>query len=240
MEKKQFDNNNFVLYSPDSLNYITYKLDSILDSSLVFYKELFNIESFRKVQINLFDDQDKFINFLVQLRGDINLVPKYAKGTFDKGMINVVLPTNLEVNSPLFRRKQHTPSHELFHIMYKELILNKYNFPRITWFDEGMAQLFSNQYEEIINNNYDEFVYKVISKSKIIPKLNDLSHNGGFETEDYSGYNLSLIAVKYIYDDIGLKGFKKLLLDPDEIYAYGDTILDEIFKKYDKKTQIQI
>ena len=67
MEKKQFENNNFVLYSPDSLNYITYDMKDILNDSLNKYKELFDIDSFRKVQINYFDDKNKFRDFIKEV-----------------------------------------------------------------------------------------------------------------------------------------------------------------------------
>ena len=53
-----------VLYSPDSLKYITDKMDDILDSSIAIYKKLFDIERFRKVQINYFDNIDDFRGYI--------------------------------------------------------------------------------------------------------------------------------------------------------------------------------
>lgn len=43
MEKKQIDTKEYVLYAPDSLNYITENMGSILKESIEFYKSLFDI-----------------------------------------------------------------------------------------------------------------------------------------------------------------------------------------------------
>ena len=40
MQKKQFENDSFVLYSPDSLNYITNDLETILNETLELYKKI--------------------------------------------------------------------------------------------------------------------------------------------------------------------------------------------------------
>ena len=122
-------------------------------------------------------------------------------------------------------------SHELFHIMYQELIWKKNNMNRIIWFDEGMAQFFSGEFAKEIEN-FDDFVRMTINNTKKIPNLNTLSHGSKFETDDYSGYKLSFIAVKYIYDKIGMQEFRKLLYDVDKIHKYGKNVLFEIIEKY--------
>lgn len=142
MEKIQFENDNFILYSPDSLNYITSDMENILNESLKKYYSLFNVDSFRKVQINYFDDLEKFRNYIYELRGEKDSLPEYAKGTFDKGMINAYIHPNIIEGTPLYNKKKYNASHELFHIMYQELIWEKNNIDRVVWFDEGMAQLF--------------------------------------------------------------------------------------------------
>ncbi len=231
MNKKQFENSDFVLYSPDSLNYITNDMEQILEKTLKLYKKIFDINKFRKVQINYFDDLDEFRNYIYKLRGEKNSLPEYARGTFDNGMINAYINPNIEYNSPLYNRKKYNASHELFHIMYKELV----NLPRIVWFDEGMAQFFSGEYKDYLDNkNYDSFLKEILLKTKEVPKLNELSHGNKFETDNYSGYKLSLIAVKYIYDTIGMNEFKKLIYDTDKIYKYGDIVLQQIIDNYNK------
>lgn len=230
MPKKQFENNNFILYAPDSLNYITKDMENILDKSLELYKNIFNTNNFRKVQINYFDDIKEFRNYIYTLRRESDSLPEYAKGTFDNGMINAYIEPNI-IDKYLYNKRKYNASHELFHIMYNELILNKNNIPRIIWFDEGMAQLFSGEYTQELKH-FNSFVKKVLSETKNIPNLNELSHGSSFITNNYNGYKLSLIAVKYLYDKIGLEDFKKILYDNEKIIEYGETILKDAINYY--------
>ncbi len=238
MEKKQFENDSFVLYSPESLRHITRDMEDILRDSLELYKCIFDVDGFRKVQINYFDDIEKFRSFVYEIRNGDKSLPEYATGTFDGGMINVFIKPTIAENTPLFNRKKYIPSHELFHIMYKELIWEKKNMLRIVWFDEGMAQLFSGEYKEKLEDeNYESFVDDIIANTKVVPNLNELSHGSKFETEEYSGYKLSLIAVKHIFDELGLDEFKSLLSDTNRIYEYGETVLNNIFDSYNKNKE---
>lgn len=111
MKKVQFDNDNFILYAPDSLSIITEGLENILNSSFKFYKKLFGVDSFRKIQINFFDNIDKFREFIYGLRGEWESLPEYAKGTFDQGMINMYLNPNMKEDNPNFNYYRHCVSH---------------------------------------------------------------------------------------------------------------------------------
>ena len=44
MEKLQFENEQFILYSPDSLKYITDNMQNILAKSFKYYKILFDVD----------------------------------------------------------------------------------------------------------------------------------------------------------------------------------------------------
>ena len=122
MEKIQIDTNDFILYSPDSLKYITDNIVTILNAAIAFYKKLFDIVSFRKIQINYFDGLEKFREYIYSLRGERKSLPEYATGTFDNGMINTFIKPNLFVGSYLYNKALYLANHELFHIMYQELI----------------------------------------------------------------------------------------------------------------------
>lgn len=218
------------MYSPDSLKYITDKMDDILDTSIAIYKKLFDIERFRKVQINYFDNIDDFRGYIYHLRGEKESLPSYAKGTFDEGMINAFIEPNWLVGSPMYIKKLYLASHELFHIMYQELVWNKENKPRIVWFDEGMAQYFSGEYNyDLSNENFENWFKTVIKNTKMFPNLNE------FETENYSGYRLSLLAVKYLYDKLSIEEFKKLMHNTDGILRYGSTVLNDAISYYNDK-----
>lgn len=234
MQKKQFENDNFILYAPDSLSYITNDLEMILINSLELYKKIFNIDNFRKIQINYFDNILDFRNYIYDLRGENKSLPEYAKGTFDKGMINAYIEPNLAEETPLFIRRKYNASHELFHIMYQELIYGKYNQERIVWFDEGMAQFFSGEYTKETNGDFINWFTKVKTNTKTVPNLNELKHGSSFENKEYSGYNLSLLAVKYLFDKLGIDKFKNLIYNNDKIVELGTNIINEAFLFYDK------
>lgn len=233
VEKVQFENKHFVLYSPDSLKYITDNMNDILIGSFNFYKELFDINSFRKFQINYFDDIEEFRNYIYDLRGEKESLPKYAKGTFDNGMVNSYISPNIDVNSTQYHKTLYMASHELFHIMYQELIWGKEKIDRIVWFDEGMAQLFSGENDyNLSEDNFDNWFNYVLNKTYEIPNLNELKHGSSFENEKYSGYNLSLLSVKYLYETLGQDEFKKLMHDNDRIIEYGKTIAQDAIHYY--------
>ena len=212
MLKKQFDNNSFALYSPDSLQYITNDLEIILNESLELYKKIFDVDKFRKVQINYFDNIEDFRNYIYELRGEKESLPEYAKGTFDNGMINALIQPNIIEGTPSFIHRKYSASHELFHIMYQELILKKNNQNRIIWFDEGMAQFFSGEKNKEMTLDFSNWLSMTKSNTKKIPNLNNLNHCSDFETKDYDGYNLSLLAIKYLYDKLGIDELKKCSL----------------------------
>ena len=232
MEKKQFENDNFVLYAPDSLNYITNDMEKVLNDSLKLYKNIFNVDEFRKVQINYFDNIEDFRNYIYELRGEKDSLPEYAKGTFDNGMINAFIQPNIIEGTPLFIHRKYNASHELFHIMYQELVWEKNNQERIVWFDEGMAQFFSGENDVEMTTNFKNWFEKVKSSTKKITDLNKLDHGSDFETEEYSGYNLSLLAIKYLYDKLGIDEFKKIISNNDKIIELGNNIIEEAFDFY--------
>lgn len=151
-------------------------------------------------------------------------------------MINAFIENDLIVDSPIYIRKLYLASHELFHIMYQELVCNKYKKRRVVWFDEGMAQFFSGEYDYELSDKYFENWFKTLVKdTKIIPNLNDLDHGSEFETSNYSGYKLSLLAVKYLYDTMTFDSFKVLMYNPDDIIEIGSKVLTDAFKYYNNK-----
>ena len=128
LEKLQFENDKIILYSPDSLNYITNEMiNNTLEKISKIYN-FFGINSFRKLQINLFDDLEKFRSFVYDIKINNNPIPEYARGTYDRGMVNAYIQANIKINSLLYKEKVCHPLHELVHIIYKELILqDNYN-----------------------------------------------------------------------------------------------------------------
>lgn len=236
MEKIQLDCDQYKLYSPDSLNYITDEMHHILLNSIKKYKNLFNIACYKKIQINYFDDLDKFRNFIYELRGENKSLPEYAQGTYDAGMINAYISNNIKMDTPLYKKKLYMASHELFHIMYMEYILKNDYSKRIVWYDEGMAQYMSGEKDYLLNLElFKEYYLKVKESTKIYPNLNELEHGNIFYNDDYNGYDLSYLAIRYLSEILTEKEFKNLLGNFDKIKKYGENILNDMFTFYDEK-----
>ena len=76
-------------------------------------------------------------------------------------MVNSYISPNIDVNSTQYHKTLYMASHELFHIMYMELVLKNNYSKRIIWFDEGMAQLFSGEFDSLNDeNNFKDFYTK--------------------------------------------------------------------------------
>ena len=236
LEKIQINNDKYTLYSPDSLKFLTDNINNILNKTLEDYCKLFNISNFRKIQINYFDDITKFREYIYSLRKENKTLPEYAKGTYDKGMINAYISPSIKNNPNLYKRKLYMASHELFHIMYQEIILTKNNYKRVIWFDEGSAEYFSKEFEELKNTDVFQVWFKqLLNDTKVLPKLNELKHGFNFETENYSGYKLSYLAIKYLFETLGFNKFQELMKDIPSIEKYGEYVLEEAIKYYKKE-----
>lgn len=236
LENLQFENDKIILYSPDSLNYIT---GEMINKTLEKISEIYNffgLNNFRKLQINLFDDLEKFRNFVYDIKINNNPIPEYARGTYDRGMVNAFIQTNIKTNSLLYKEKVCHPSHELVHIIYKELILKDNYKKRVVWLDEGLAQYLSGQKEDLQNiNNLKKYYLETINNTKIFPNLNTFNHYQNFITEDYNGYNLSYLCVKYLFETQNIEKIQEIVFNPDKSIEIGNTILTETLEYYKNK-----
>ena len=242
LEKIQFNNDKIILYAPDSLKYIT---DEMIRKTLERMPEIYNFfgkSTFRKLQINLFDDLQKFRKFIICMRdGDENSLPEYAKGTFDQGMINAYVEPNIIKNSPLYISKIYNPSHELIHILYWELILKDNFSKRVIWLDEGLAQYLSGQKDEINENDkFKDFFFKVVNKTKEYPSLNTIKHGSSFVNENYNGYELSYLCIKYLFDTKTIEEIRNIVYSYEESIKIGQTILEDTIEYYKGKFNFKI
>ena len=159
-------------------------------------------------------------------------MPDYARGTYDNGMVNVC------VNPKFQLKKLYTASHELFHILYMKYILNDDYSKRIVWYDEGMAQFMSGE-KDLLNDNesFKEFYLKVKEETKVIPRMNGLEHGDFFVNENYNGYDLSYLSIKYLSEVLSVEQFKNLMSDFSKISQFGDNIIQKMFSYYDEKLE---
>lgn len=234
MEKLQVECQQYVLYSPNTLKYITDEMHPILLSKIEEYKKLFDVMDYRQLIINYFDEKDKFRNFIYSLRGEKESLPQYAVGTFDRGMINAFIANDIPVNSSQYKKKLYMASHELFHIMYKELVLKNDFSKRIVWYDEGMAQFMSGEKENLLDyNSFKNYYLEVKENTKVFPNLNSIKHGNGFCNDLYNGYDLSYLCIRYLQEILSNDDFKSLMTDFNRILQYGEIILGNMFEYYD-------
>ena len=201
----------------------------LLNQKMKEFESLFDISNHEQIVVNYFDNTEEFREFIYSIRGERESLPKYAEGTYDNEMVNACINPELQLE------KLYTSSHELFHILYMKYILNNDYSKRIVWYDEGMAQLMSGEKDSLTNDAFKEFYFNVREKTKIIPQMNSLNHGKSFINEDYNGYDLSYLSVKYLSEILSDIQFKNLMSDFSKINQFGDDIIHKMFSYYDEK-----
>lgn len=81
---------------------------------------------------------------------------------------------------------------------------------------------------------------KVKEATKVIPQMNTLEHGNSFVNEDYNGYDLSYLSIKYISEVLSTEQFKDLMSDFEKISQLGNNIINNMFSYYDEKLENKI
>ncbi len=74
-------------------------------------------------------------------------------------------------------------------------------------------------------------------ETKVIPPMNSLEHGESFINEDYNGYDLSYLSVKYLSEVLSAEQFKTLMSDFSKISQLGNDIIYKMFSYYDEKLE---
>ncbi|MBD9106134.1 hypothetical protein EGW03_06750 [bacterium] len=218
----------------NSLQELSNETVKLLQDKIIEYKELFNIELDEKIIVNYFDNLEEFREFIYKIRGERKSLPKYANGTYDEGMINAYVEPDTQL------KRLYTASHELFHILYAKYILKNDYSKRIVWYDEGMAQLMSGEKDKYIDEEkFKSFYLKVKEETKTIPNLNDLEHGNSFCSDEYNGYDLSYLSIKYLNEILSTEKFRQLMYDFLSIQEYGNNLIYKMFDYYDEQFKIE-
>ena len=219
----------------ESLEDLAQATISLLDKKIIEYNTFFDISIQEQIIVNYFDTVEEFREFIYKIRGERDSLPEYARGTYDNGMVNACV-------NPKFQLKRlYTASHELFHILYMKYILNNDYLKRIVWYDEGMAQFMSGEKDSLNDNSiFKDFYMKVKEETKVTPQMDTLEHGNSFVNEDYNGYDLSYLAIKYLSDILSTEQFKDLMSDFKKISQLGDDIIQKMFSYYDEKLENKI
>lgn len=227
-------NKFYILNDPQSLRYITDNMHDILNDKIEQYKKIFKIKQLNPIQINYFDNIEEFRNFIYKIRGEKESLPEYATGTYDNGMINAFIPPNIDINSNDYKIKLYLANHELFHILYMQYILKNDYQKRIVWYDEGMAQFLSGEMDELLDiEKFKKFYLKVKNNTLVIPNLNEIEHGTSFCNNNYNGYDLSYLCIRYLREIMTNEEFQDLMSNFSKIKEYGINIIENMFAYYD-------
>ena len=222
------ENDNFIVYSSQSLREFSLNCFNNLTLDKKRILDFFGLTTFRKVTIVLYDNVETFRNFIYSLRGEKESLPKYAMGTFDRGML--ISYVNLKEKEELKSKKS---IHEYVHVVNKEAIYQK----RVTWLDEGLAVYLSNE-KDYLNNpdEFKDFFNKKILAITELPIMNNLNWDN-FKTEIYNGYDLSYLCVRYLIETMSDNDFQKMLRSYDLSLKTGENILNEAINYFQNKQE---
>ena len=214
----------------ESLENLAQATVSLLNKKIEEYKLFFSISSDEPIVVNYFDNVEEFREFIYSLRGERDSLPEYATGTYDNEMVNAC------VNPKLQLKRLYTASHELFHILYMKYILHNDYSKRIVWYDEGMAQFMSGEKDSLNDSGvFNDFYLRVREQTKVIPQMNNLKHGNSFINDNYNGYDLSYLSIRYLSEILSIEQFKNLMSDFSTINEFGDNIIQKMFNYYDEK-----
>lgn len=207
-----------IIYCSRGLKDLSYGFIDYYSNHIEFIKNVFGLCESIKVEIYLTDDE-KNVNFVYGKSSFSGFFTEF--GVFAYVDINGDKP-NIYIIKGLM--------HELIHHLYKYYVYGPDN-ERITWVDEGIAQLFSGQKDEFKDNiKYSSFVKDNI-KSISDFNLNLLNHNDR-SFGNCNGYNLSYIAIRYLYENNSYEEFMRIIKNKELLLNYGAKILDSINEEF--------
>ena len=218
---KVHDDSNFVINYQDNLeklvtNFVSYYKNNINELLKKFY-----LDSINKMEIRLFSDKS--------LLGDI----PYKLGDFagffnDKGVNCYININGKKSEDDIIKAIMH----EIVHHIYRFYIEND-TTNRIIWFDEGLAMNFSLQNDKYNgDDNFKEFLVNKIFSIKSIPCINDLNHGKSFVNENYNGYDLSYLVVRYLIENNSDEDFYLIMKSKKTIKDIGENILNIAISYY--------
>ena len=211
-------------FATDCLATITEQKQKILD--------FLGLDKFRKIEINLFDNQEMFLKFIKSLRWQGARIPSYCKGTFDNFMVNYSLsPIDVSLNP---NRYKSGVLHECIHIIY-----NSITDKRITWLDEGLAMNLSGEKDDLLDDTLFRNFFEEKKISKNLPEnINTLVHGTQFMNNPYDGYSLSYVAVRYLLETKPKPKIEEITKNSEKALELGMVILPEAVDYYKEKFSI--
>lgn len=241
-ELRKIYDEEFTLISTEKLKMFCQPVIEYTKKRLELYKKLFNVESLNKLTYVIYDDLEQYRQDYRESSHEEP--PIYSRGSFGKTGCTIVFDRIPKEGTPMYYAKLGTCAHEAFHIYYRDLV---YKNPkeRIIWFDEGMARFFSGQKDYMNDEQFKKYYLKFKKNYRPITNLNERIQGNASVPDDkifkregvIDGYDISYLAIRYLYETKGITYIKKLMRNNDEILKVGNTVIDEMIKYYDARLQ---
>lgn len=207
-------NNDITIFCSNGLESFSNEFINYFNENIGKIKEELSKEQDTKIVVALTDDETQ-AGFV------------YGKSSFsgffnDTGAFAYINLNGNKTKEYMFKGLMH----ELVHYLYKYYVYGKDN-ERITWVDEGLAQFFSGQKDDL----KDDKTYKLFLKENLDctdnVDLNKLNHNDR-SFGNNNGYNLSYIAIRYLYEKYNHEEFINIIKNKEKLLELGSTILENI------------
>ena len=209
-------NNDLTIFCSKSLENFSNEFINYYNENIERVKEELSISQKPKIIVALTDDEEK-AGFV------------YGKSSFsgffnDKGAFAYINLNGNKTKEYMFKGLIH----ELIHYFYKYYVYGK-DKKRITWIDEGLAQFFSKQKDDL--NNKEKYNLFLEENLKFIDNinLNELNHNDR-SFGNNNGYNLSYIAIRHLYETHSHEEFVEIIKSEERLLEIGNTIINQIKK----------
>lgn len=209
-------NNDLTIFCSKSLENFLNEFINYYNENIERVKEELSISQKPKIIVALTDDEEK-AGFV------------YGKSSFsgffnDKGAFAYINLNGNKTKEYMFKGLIH----ELIHYLYKYYVYGK-DKERITWVDEGLAQFFSKQKDDL--NNKEKYNLFLEENLKFIDNinLNELNHNDR-SFGNNNGYNLSYIAIRHLYETHSHEEFVEIIKSEERLLEIGNTIINQIKK----------
>ena len=210
-------NNNLTIFCSTGLESFSNEFINYFNENIGKIKEELSINQDTKIMLALTDNEEQ-VGFV------------YGKSLFsgffnDTGAFAYINLNGNKTKEYMFKGLIH----ELVHYLYKYYVYGKDN-ERITWVDEGLAQFFSGQKDDLRDyKTYNLFLEENLECCDNVD-LNKLNHNDR-SFENKNGYNLSYIAIRYLYETYNHEEFINIIKNKEKLLEFGSTILVQIKEK---------
>ena len=206
---KEYNDNDFVINYQDDLEKLVTNFVSYYKKNINALFNKFHLKNIKKMEIRLFSDKS--------LLGDIPYKLGDFAGFFNDKGVNCYININGNKSESYIIK---AIMHEIVHHIYRFYIEEEFD-SRIIWFDEGLAMNFSLQ-----NDKFKKFLNNKIFSIKNIPCINDLNHGKSFVNENYNGYDLSYLVVRYLIENNSDEDFYLIMKSKNKIRNIGENILE--------------